>query len=379
VEIEINNTPEITDDLVLIKCDHPSRRSIVQCRIRATGTPANDATIVLVNPDGRLRFPNASDTTATVNVPMSGTWVPFRITGERGSENIGDAIIEAHCNTADGPIKGTKPVTVVWFDEASITIHTPGIYTFVGNNLAPGGGQAAATFSVTARIRPENVDCSAPQITNLRMAIMQESSHYRAATNYGAPTVSWAAGAVSGDTLPAVAANVTLSAQYAASVHQPVNDGMLGASPLYDRPGLGANTIDQHSMRKAVGCQSGGAARPATSSDSPSHNDGPTFIQRFSRGATLVATVTWTRVNATRREHFRTYCVILDDAHGRFCALRQATWDLNVDSAGPAPQRATHTADGPATVTPATGPQANVVSQPTITTQTGSVTFPAKP
>src|SRR3954453_20415138 len=68
-EIEINNTPAVTDDLVALKCLHPAHRSRVHCRIRATGAPAAAATVVLTNPDGRLRFAGAADTTRTLTLP----------------------------------------------------------------------------------------------------------------------------------------------------------------------------------------------------------------------------------------------------------------------------------------------------------------------
>ena len=68
MEIEINDTPATNDDLVELKCDHPAHQNTVNCRIRATAAgPAS--TVVLTNPDGRLRFPGPGDTTTTLTVP----------------------------------------------------------------------------------------------------------------------------------------------------------------------------------------------------------------------------------------------------------------------------------------------------------------------
>ena len=172
MEIEVNNTSATNDDLVQLQCTHPARRHNVSCRIRAQGGGTGNATIVLTNPDGRLRFPNSGDTTKTVTVPRSGSWVAFEISGETASNALNDAVIEAHCNTATGALKGRKTVTVFWFDQARIDIATPGTYRLVGNTLQSTGGNAA-NYSAQARIRPAGVDCSVPQVTDLRIGIMQ--------------------------------------------------------------------------------------------------------------------------------------------------------------------------------------------------------------
>src|SRR5215211_6174435 len=106
VEIEINNTPASNDDMVQLKCTRPSGLSVVRykvaCRIRASSSVPGNATIVLTNPDGHLRFPDASDTTITLSIPPNGSWVAFEISGESASKALNDAVIEAHCNTATG-------------------------------------------------------------------------------------------------------------------------------------------------------------------------------------------------------------------------------------------------------------------------------------
>ena len=62
MEIEINDTSTTDDDWV-VRCTH-SPRHTVPCRIRATGSSANNSTVVLVNPDGILRFPDDRQHTA---------------------------------------------------------------------------------------------------------------------------------------------------------------------------------------------------------------------------------------------------------------------------------------------------------------------------
>lgn len=111
MEIEINDSA-VTDDDWVVRCSHSPRHSI-PCRIRATGSAAKDATVVLGNPDGRLRFPGETDTTKTLTVPPSGSWVAFEISGNTASAAIGDAVIEAHCQTPTGPVMARKTATVV--------------------------------------------------------------------------------------------------------------------------------------------------------------------------------------------------------------------------------------------------------------------------
>src|SRR4051812_44606751 len=90
-EIQINDTPVATDDLVMLKCLEATHDHSVPCRIRATGSPAAAATVVLTNPDGRVRFgAGAGAATLTLSVPADGSWVSFRISGAAASAALND-------------------------------------------------------------------------------------------------------------------------------------------------------------------------------------------------------------------------------------------------------------------------------------------------
>lgn len=106
MEIEVNNTSTADDDWVQLTCT-------IGCRARAIGNPPCDATVVLTNPDGRLRFPNDADTTKALTLPRNGAWVSFQISGKQSSSAVGDAVIEAHCQQAAGPVVVAQSVTVV--------------------------------------------------------------------------------------------------------------------------------------------------------------------------------------------------------------------------------------------------------------------------
>lgn len=131
MDIEINNTATADDDWV-VHCPHDPRHALT-CRIRTTGSPANDVTTVLTNPDGRLRFPGQSDVNTTVTVPSNGSWVEFQISGNSGSSAVGDAVIEAHCQDAAGAVLASKGVTVVaveregLFDPEAAIVELPGV------------------------------------------------------------------------------------------------------------------------------------------------------------------------------------------------------------------------------------------------------------
>jgi hypothetical protein len=324
--------------------------------------------VVLTNPDGRLRFPGPGDQTLALAIPADGSWVPFQITGANASAGIGDAVIEVHCGSATGPKITSKPVTVFTFTNAQISLTVGGAYRIAGGSYTVPGGNAIK-YSSQATISPAGVDCSAPQVKDLRIGIMQESSNFFAITTWSSPTVSWLGGVPSGTSIT-VPTSMRQTDTYDSSVAQPVADTDTNCTPLYDRPGQ-PTTLDAKSLIPPTGCSGGGAA---TSNDRPSQGVSPTFSQPVSSGGTAVATVTWRNAVAHRIEHFRTFCVLFDLSSSQFCALRQATWDLDVDSSNPPPQKATATADGPATATPATGVAANNALNSSSTAAVGAAT-----
>lgn len=255
MEIEINNTSTNTDDLVQLKCEKPVHRNTVNCRIRAIQSGTGNFTIILTNPDGRLRFPATRDTTKQLIVPQDGWWASFEISGESASNTIGDAIIEAHCSTATGPLKGSKTATVFWFDQAETGLTQGGNYTLVGTTFTVSGG-VGVSYGTKARIRPIGVSCTAPQTVNIRVGIMQEIDSYSQSVTWSNPTVSWLAGTPSGTTV-SVPTTRRLTTTFGAGVSYPVADTETTVAPLYDQPGK-TGTLDSNSLQKSIGCQSGG-------------------------------------------------------------------------------------------------------------------------
>jgi glycosyltransferase involved in cell wall biosynthesis len=362
VEIQVNQSPGTSDDLVRGLCLHPPARSLVNCRIRLTSASAAPVTIFLSDPSGRLNFPAPGVTSKTVTLPVSQAFVTFQVSGDGPSAALGDAVIEARVGSAAGPVCGRRGMSVVSVSPAQMVLTQGGNYTLVGNSYGVAGG-VAVSFDSSGRLLPAGVDCSAPQLTTLRTAIMQESSNFMITTTWDTPTIAWAASAASG-TAVTVPASMIQTTTYDPTVAQPVNDGLAGAAPLYSR--------DAAALTRPLSCPGGAVAH---SNDTPSHTAPPTLQQPVTSGGATVGTVTWThRVGTSRKEHFRTFAVAFNTATNRFCALRQAAWDLDVSTQHAGPQHAAVSADGPATVTPATGVQANNAATRTVTAAAGPAT-----
>jgi hypothetical protein len=344
MEIEINDTPAVNDDLVQLKCEHPAHRTTVNCRIRATAACPTSSTVVLTNPNGRLRFPNAGDTTTTLTVPGDGSWVPFQISGETGSNAIGDAVIEAHCNTATGALKASKGVTVFWFDQAQINVTPESNYSMVGDRYTASAG-VAVRYSAQARIRPAGVDCASPQVTNLRIGILQNLiPPYTKTKIWDTPSILWNPGVVAGTSV-----TVANSRSFIISVPTVTNDvTSAAAAPLYVQSAT--------SLKPPIGC-AGGAA--ATSNDTPSTPFPPRFtLPATTAAGVVVGTTRWSnRVKVVLNKNFKTWAVLFDTTTNHLCALRERGWSLHADSSAAAAQIATADANDTApTVDPVTAP-----------------------
>lgn len=347
VEIQVNNTPVVTDDVVRLFDLHPPQRVLVNCQIRLVGVSAAPVTVVLNDPSGHLNFPSPGVTTRTLSLPADGSFVPFQISGDAPSAAVRDASIVAHVGSVGGPVCGSTAVTVASFDSAQITLTQGANYGFAANSYSALGGPAVL-FAAQVRLRPAGVNCAAPQLSVLRVGIMQEASNVMITQAWDTPTIVWLAATPSGATVN-VPGTMTQTGQFQAAVTQPVNDGVDGAAPLYER-GAGA-------LLTPLGCTGGGVAQ---SSDNPSSPAPPTFVLPVQDASgTVVGTVTWTRlVYITFVAQFRTFCVTFNPATNSFCNQRQATWTVNLDSRN-ASQHAVVTPDAAPTATPASGVQAN--------------------
>lgn len=353
LEIEINNTPAVDDDYVRVKCECSHERYRVPCRIRTRKPGSQSVTAVLANPDGRLRFPGDADKTKTVTVPGDGSWVGFEISGEKGSKALNDALIVAHEATVGGKVLAQKPATVFWFDEAKIDLTPGGTYGPHGGEFTT-AGQPAITHSAQAKIKPDGLNCSAPQISVLKVGIMQNDVTRGVGTEtiWGSPTISWAPGVPAGT-------QITIPARFHETSSLPVaaNDIAPSVAPLYDQPGK-EDTVDPNSLKPPINC-SGGA--PATSYDTPAMPlpTARTVPARSSDG-TFVGTVTYPVISAKVLGSFISWAVIFNTSNNDFCVLRQRAWQVHVDSAATTPQKATAAAeDSPASIQPVLTPTAN--------------------
>jgi hypothetical protein len=356
VVIEINETPDAKDDLVLLKCEHPAHRSKTKCRIKAVACAGGaDVTMVLTNPDGRLRFPNSGDSTKTVSLPADGSWVHFEISGETASAALNDAVIEAHCATAAGAVKGTGKVTVVSFDPATLDITPGGTYTLGGGRYTVVGAHAV-DYKAKATIKPAGVDCAAPQIKDLRIGLMQNAkATVKLTITWSNPTMAWTPSVAKGTDIIAPAGtvvNVPTTIRRTSALTAQRSDTDAPANPLYDRPAV-ATTLDAGSLAKPVGCAGGGTA---TSFDTPGTPAPATLTQKAKKGATEIGTVTYTLLNVNVDTDFITWTVLIDPNTNEFCALRERTWSVHADSSAAAQKATAGAADTAPTMDPVTGP-----------------------
>lgn len=353
LEIEINNTPAVDDDYVRVKCECSHERYRVPCRIRARKPGSQSVTAVLTNPDGRLRFPGDADKTKTVTVPGDGSWVGFEISGEKGSKALNDALIVAHEATASGKVLAQKPTTVFWFDEAKINLTPGGTYGAHGGQFRT-AGQPAIKHSAQAKIKPDGVNCAAPQISVLKVGIMQNDVTRGVGTEtiWGPPAISWAPGVAAGT-------QITVPAKFHETSSLPVsaNDIAPSVAPLYDQPGK-ADTLDPNSLMPPINCRGG---RPATSYDTPAMplSTARTVAARSSDG-TVVGTLTYPVLSSRVLGSFISWAVIFNTSTQHFCPLRQRGWQVHVDTAATTPQKATAaSADAPVSIQPVLTPTAN--------------------
>jgi hypothetical protein len=361
LEIQVNNTEPTKDDIVQVMSEHPPHVFIVPCQIRVKDPrPTAPVRIDLLDPNHRLKFSLPTDTTVgnllTVDVPTDGNWVPFEIAGAVASETKGDAQIEAFYRSEAVAVKN---VTVFTFEKAKISVKKGGTYVLVGDTYGPDNG-VAVSFSATARLKPARLDCTAPQIANLRVGIVAEMSNglFRRTTTYDRPRVKW----VPDPSLPPAPHGTKVTVKNQVREEILYDSGPLsmsisrvgGAAPLWD---IG------DALKPPTGCTGAGAATSFAAPIRPGLR--PTSEPMVLRSddnpqVTKAAEVTWTRLVSTTLEmSFRTYCVVADTTgtEKKFCALRRTEWELNVDSKGPrAKQRAIVHGDDVPTFDPAPPP-----------------------
>jgi len=354
VEIEINNTPGGTDDLVAIKCLIPAGAATTPCRIRSKSKKAGGFTVVLTNPDHRLRFAENKET-LQIDVPTDGAWFNFEISGAKGSDKLNDAIIEAHCETDTGDLAGKKPVTVFWFDQTKMEVKADGSYAPDPLDLAYTVlGGFAVTLKASARIRPSGVNCDAPQVKDLRVGIIQNSlppDGSRSRTRrvvYGPPEIDWDITAPKG-------AHVKVPAQWERNFATSTasNDAKPDSAPLYALP-------DGKLPKPPDGCKGGGSTDsrdiPGTElgvaikvrvSDGSGSGDAPDrepVSDDAGRGKKLeiapvingrgktLGTARYPFRRVFHKEKFMDWAVIYNVKTKDFCCLRQRTWTLDLDS-----------------------------------------------
>ena len=368
VEIEVNNTPAAKDDVVQLKCEHPEKRYMVPARARLTPASDADLSVVLTNPDGRLRFPAVADTQKALTLPKNGDWVAFQISGETASVAIGDAMIEAHKDSAAGMLCGKLPATVFSFDQAKITLTPMGGYAVTDTatqRIVANTNPPSISYAASARLRPAALDCTVDQIKNLQVSVGQNIDFVDSQI-YDMPTITWNAGVTNG-TMATAPTNITMT-----TTSGRINDTDAASDPLYD-----IGVIFPNIRQAPVGCA---GAVDATGSDTPmSVADLTLSVPAKTAGGVMVGTVKYRLNRLTSNNSFITWCVIYDSVTKDMCAIWEGTWAVNLNSAGAAGVPTAGAATAAATTTPKIGhPFANdVANDPAkaVTANTGAMIF----
>ena len=326
VEVQINSTPDRNDDMVEVRSPiSPDKRRKIKARVRLPDTAPNDVTVVLTNPDGRLRFPGPADTTKTLILPRNRDWVEFEISGEIKSDAKDDARVEVHQDTAEGLLLGHQTVTVFYF-ESTMTVIQGGSYEWnAGHVYAPLNGPAV-TFEASATVQPANLDCTAAPLKDIRIGIMQNARSQRRSLIVDKPTINCLPGIPSGTrvTVP----EIRLMSK---SVLQFVNDSTSQSAPLYSQ--------ETGALASPVNCGGG----PAVSRDTPHMNFATIDIPPKPPSLAGVAegTLTYEVRRVTFDDTFRIWSVSFDVVTQEAIPLRERDWNLRVDSDATTPQQAT--------------------------------------
>ncbi len=323
LSLEINNTAATDDDVVRLKSvvgKNPVKRFTVDCRVKISPVLSTDMDVVLSNPDGRLRFPDAADTTRKLTLPKNGATVAFKISGESGSKKVGDAKIEVHKDTANGFKCASQGATVFYFEPNDITVEKgSGKYVMNGDTYGPAGG-TAVDFSAVGTIQPPGINYQAPQIKNIKIGIVQNLVTSERRAYYEDPEViAWDVSIPSGT-------SIDVPSQMSAVIRsQNLNDAINDAA-------LPLATKDPNALVPPKPVQQGSVAN---SSDSPSCIFGSYRIYDKLEKGIVIAKVKYRRkTHTTMKETFRDWAVTFDaTANNETVPLRESSWSLDVDSA----------------------------------------------
>lgn len=342
IEIQLNDTDDTTDDLVRLKVAIPEKRWWINGTVRSVNA-TEDIDVTLTSPDGRLMFSTFGGGQPSANYEIQGlskNGLPtiFAITGEKKSNSKGDAVIEVHQGGAAGPVIGTKSATVFYFDPSDITIGRGGSYSLDNDGLyAPDG--VAVHFSGAGIIKPSGVNCSAPQIKDIKIGFAQNSTSSYDRLEYTFHDMVWDKDS-NGQPLigapfpPGTQAIAPAKLISETTVSGQVCDSDPSALPVYDQPTATTPPHNPLSLTIPQGCNNG---QPAASTDTPtSSNAGPRTWPALRGDGTQVATAYYKKSRAQIIATYEVWAVTYDkseiDPGTSVIPLRQTTWSLNVDS-----------------------------------------------
>jgi len=317
LEIEINNTASTDDDVVswsdFIIC---RTRFQTPARIRqvpASGSSASDLEVTLSN-SSRLEYAQSGGwgKTLSLTLPQDGSWIDFLVSGTLPSLAVGDAPIDVQVSGHSSTCF-RKPMTVFWFT-GDLNLTSGSQYEVMedGNHviLGPSPGNALE-MTAYADIKPNGVSASAPQISELRVGIVQNVRSSVHSGTYTQPQpIRWNSSYPQGRLAYFPIALLALK-----TLPSPMLDSGLTKSPLYEsqveKPrNLGGSEVTSH--------------------------DNPHFRQPQKRkgsgrtqGGRVVAHAEYSIASMTIDDTYRTWCVVYNTRTKKVMRpLQQADWSL---------------------------------------------------
>lgn len=318
------------------------------CTVLGAGTLTADQTVVLTNPDGKLLFlpkdqdsasnPSAVQSTLSLCVTAQNKQENFKVVGATGSTSIGDAVIEVHQDTADGSLLASKTVTVFHFDSPVMDLSEGDYYWFhsSGNPVwyEPGNGQGES-LTAAATLKPDGLDTSGPQLSGLRVGIMQnimQGSHAGGDVFHN-PVATWTA-SHSAVTVPAV---ITLGYSLPATFNDFVPSD-LESMVMMENSDLG----EPNNLQKPWGYS--GGANCTTMDAGPKFGAFTHFDVKINQGGTQVGTIVydldlgatgWPGLQIYQEVDLKAWCVIFQRTIPNTItieALAERDWQSHVHS-----------------------------------------------
>ncbi|HDG97953.1 MAG TPA: PKD domain-containing protein, partial [Desulfobacterales bacterium] len=188
--------PGEIDDLVRLKAEFPDAENpselptkvfFTPCLIRVKTPLEKPVPVILEAHQGKIGFArkenagiSSGEASLDLVVPKDGDAVKFFMTGEQPSDEVDDARMLVW-NRDKSSLFTDEDVTVFWFDDVQMEIEPIGDYGIYDSQEIQGtkafyAVPRAVMLKARATLKPDGISCEAPQISTIRLGIVQNDS-----------------------------------------------------------------------------------------------------------------------------------------------------------------------------------------------------------